>query len=1420
MVPLGLLLSLALLPCSLTAQEVTDRFEGWHSLWDARFDFDPDQRSIRGFSVRDTSHARTTLAEAERAWEQGKPERAAHLLLELAVRAGSEVVQVADELEGSRWVGAGEWALYQLRSRVSPSVLKSLVSNEDHKAVQRAAQWRDLAGLKGLAWRLESSDLGREATALLARLLAERGEWEAARSAGERALSLGDDSSVEELLQNLPTGSEPGNGPLRMPASLERQWAQTFVIGVFGENFRNVDNPFDGYVRRNEARFAPIQPVVSENVIYLMDSLSVSAVDVVSGRALWHHAGPIERVLLDGTEDKWFDYSVYGYRARPRAINPYQVARPVLAGQKLLASVQVTEARHPLDEFDGYPINHPLPHRRLRALDRDTGEVLWIQEQPDAPDWDFVSHFDVAGPPAVGGGVVYASGSVTEGAINAYIAAFDLETGALLWRTLLCSGQQELTMFNRPFQEHLISPPLLADGSLYVSTNLGVVASVDAWSGRVRWVTGYEPIPRNGSSMVNPDSVARDIHWQNQEPFVEGGLLFVAPLDSRRMLALEPQTGRLIYRLDAFTRTGRTPVRHQVIPRGDGKLLVLTGMGIECYDARTGAVVWPHKLLDTGADSRYLDEITGATTRTGDTLLVPCARQLVFVDVWSGEVTGGMDWQSSARGAAVQRVVHAGSAFIMNDGRELSAAMDTASLVAEAEAALAARGDSPVPAAEQLLLAEVALTERRYEDAHQLFEQVLLADEQGAAPVSLRPEAARARARSGRLEASVRRARFSESAEDWSRVLAMTSSTEQLFEWAPTAFRALEREGKLREVSDWLTELSLRSPDRLLDYGDDGPQAARTLAARFRLPFVTVEEGLALLHELLLARPGAQWNGLPVRDEALRRIESMLELHGRDVYAEYEQRAQTELDRGLPLEVVEVRFPNALAVGRERASELDRLLEQGRSREAFEGVALLGASPGKLALRERAARALGEVEFADLLAGSRPLVKGMRPLPRLPLRGDGRLTHVLSPQNDVVFRQSVGHPSPEYAACALGVVDGEGEMFLLDASTGTVKWRGHSLPGGSRRVSAGLDIQLESDLYVVRAGSSVEVGRLSDGQPLWSATVPAFFSMATGGGLVFTLRELSDDTLRVDAFGLRTGAHAYSIDLKDAQSASDLQFVGAHLFVSTRASGPFGRSSTRRLVVLDIERGEVASSSVVDADYRVINTLADPPTVFLAARESRSRSKLAAWDPASASILWESDVPDGQVTSSELFPAGPGRMVYCESTALEGSVGHADILHPIDALRGPLDAPPGVPLFTVVDGDGGAATPLLVMRDPLSKESVCVVDASTGGVLYTLEFDTPLSGFTQAFQGADGYVIVSETSYQPSFVTSAWIVHGEDGEERYSVSLDEPSQRDSADVLLVDGAVLLAIRGTVHVIRDVDARGAVRGPSDSEDTQK
>jgi outer membrane protein assembly factor BamB len=569
---------------------------------------------------------------------------------------------------------------------------------------------------------------------------------------------------------------------------------------------------------------------------------------------------------------------------------------------------------------------------------------------------------------------------------------------------------------------------------------------------------------------------------------------------------------------------------------------------------------------------------------------------------------------------------------------------------------------------------------------------------------------------------------------------------------------------------------------------------------RRRLPFESPERQIELLQELLISGPGARWGGLSVREEARRRITALLDEHGRELYTDFEQRARDELARGLPLEAVEVRFPNAAAVSMARAAELERLLEDGRSRQAFEEAAFLTADDTMLALRERAARALGEVAYADLISGAASLPGGMPVLPRLPSNGDQAYLLELHDRFDVVFRQVTGRPTDAFSGCALGTVDTVGEMFLLDTRTGRMLWEGRSLPGRMRRVGAGVDFHMEDDLLVVKADTTLEVARLSDGHAVWSRTLSDLSSTLTVGGLVLALRQMGDQALRVDAYGLRTGSRAFSIDLPEAQYAPDLMKVGPHVVVSSHSYGLDGRTQDNRLVLLDLVRGEIARSTALEDEMSVVTSLPDPPTVFLSKRLSGTRSRLAAWSPESGELLWQTEVPLGAVKRKDLFATAPGRLLLRESTPLPNSRRRADLVHPVDARTGVQDAPAGIPLYSVVDGEG-PLSPSVVMLDPDGKTRVCVLDGETGVPRYVLDFSKPLSGYTQAWHGRDGFVIVAQISYQPDSVTSVWIVRGADGEERYSVELNDSRHSVQSDVLLVDDAVLLAIGGSVHVIR-------------------
>ncbi|HEX5009995.1 MAG TPA: PQQ-binding-like beta-propeller repeat protein, partial [Planctomycetota bacterium] len=754
------------------------RFQGWDALRDPDFVFDPDERPALGFSVRTTPDGRADLDEAEAALAAGDLATAARLLQDAVWLRADSVVQVEadDEQRGDpprsasgtrtapgvgRWAGVGEVALYELLARVPAAARAGLCAPADRRALDEAVAWRDLPRLHELAARLEGLPEGAQAAAAAAHLLAERGSRDAARAAADRARLTAPDAALDELAARLAPPPEPPAAEVELPRALTPLWSEPLLVATLGRP----RNPFVTVRDSDEAPVAPVVPVLQDGIAYVADSLSVDAWDVLSGRHLWHYEGPLEAIETQRAWDRYFRFDSYLDGWRQRAVSPWQVAQPTLANGRLVAVVQAAEPRRELNDFEGIPINYPLPERRLVCLDAADGTHRWSQERPELGAEAFVNRYSVAGAPVVADGAVYTAGYILEGSINAYFAAFDLEDGSLLWRTYVCSGQQDLTMFNRPFMEHTPSPPLLRDGALYACTNLGVTASVDAFSGRVRWVTGYEFMARQASRSPDHDR-RRDVRWVNRAPQVAGGSLLVMPLDAQQLLALDPSTGRTRWTMDVVRSDPRT-LRFDALALPDGDIAVADDTRIEIVDPATGK---PRSAAPLPDDERAY----GPLALAGSQVLLPAENGLAVLDTRAGSTLHMLPWddelktRQDGRHLPLRRRVVAGPrTLLVTDGWELRAIVDVEALLADA---LAHVGDGPAARlrAGELLLAGGRLAEA----AAQL--DLALADP--AAPASLRPELVEAR-----LAVALAVARSSGARADWLELLACAARLGQPF---------------------------------------------------------------------------------------------------------------------------------------------------------------------------------------------------------------------------------------------------------------------------------------------------------------------------------------------------------------------------------------------------------------------------------------------------------------------------------------------------------------------------------------------------------------------------------------------------------------------------------------------------------------
>jgi len=1367
----------------------SELFAGWEEMFDEDYRFDPDDRSLLGFSVSAPIDARSGYTAVERAFADGDAEAAAKRL-QVNVRShGSHVLQVAEGADrwNSRWVGAAEWALFQQLTRVPDSVRRQILSPTEHAALARAVSWRDVAALSELSRRHEGLPAALTALRHLARLQIEQGRSDAARSTLARLVRLGGGLMADELSPGLPPEDEGRHEPLDLPGEmpLSSTWPEdesrddsyVTVLASLTDRDSQRHNPFTHTVGTFEAPYAPIVPVIADGVVFVADTISVWAQDLLSGRKLWHHRGPLEIVEAEYPFSKSFHVGVYANQERRRAINPHQLAQPLVVGECVLATVQVTETAHHLDTFENVPINHPLPRRRLRALDRVTGELLWTQERPELREDAFVNRFDVDGPAVSEGDMVFVAGSVTEGAINAYVAAFDLSTGDLRWRASLCAGQQELTMFNRPFQEHLVSPPLLYEGSIYVCTNLGVIGCVDAWSGCVRWLAAYESIERKSSRMVRPQN-ARPVHWLNQPPIVIDDTLIVAPLDAVWLQGLDRRTGRRRFELGTrMSASMRPPLRHQAVAVGSGRFAVVNDESVECFDASTGSLEWMSSPFGP------YQELSGAAVVDGDRLLVPAAPLLVSLDLQTGIQVGALSLPSTSRGRRIQRVVPEGPALVMADGASVFACVDHDAVRQRAVGSLA---HDPLAA---LALGELSLAEQDQTAASRFFERVL---ESNPSREVL------ARARSGRMEAVRRAARQLDSPSTWSRVLEVADTPSERFLHAEEVLQALQRLGAERQLVDWLAVLSRDDPERLLVLDSDGPLQIGLHYSLKRLPFESPRRQVALLQQLIEPGADARWDGLLLGEEARRRIAALLERHGRDLYAPFEAAAEDLLASGASLETIELSFPNARLVVTQRLLLMEQLLASGEERRVFEDARDAGV-PELLALRARAARAMGERAYADFMEGQR----GENPdeLPALPRDAEGSQRVVLSEGHSVTLHNTTGRAVPEYAGVVVASIDGSGSFLLLDSRTGLVRWDGKALPAGVREGSSSLSFHLHDELLMLRGRNTLQAVTLADGRLVWERTLPGrVHDVVPIAGLMVSLSD-SSDSYRIEGHGMATGARAFRIDLPEVEDVRMAKAGDQLVCLTTGGYEKSGRGRDKRLLVLDLVRGSVASSTALGDGLKIANTVSDPPIVLLSERIGIG-SRLVAFNPVTAEILWEHSIESSNATSNRLFPTAKDRLVLRTPTAApnrESRTQDRDRIIPIDAVRGPEPHSSEIPLLRVIDPSPDLA-PRVVLVDPDEPNMIEVLDGRDPTRSYSIDLDFALPrSSTFLHHGSDGFVLLS-SPYETS-VTTVWVVRGERGEGRYSVRIEEEYNRGRYQVELVEGAIVLANGGSVQILR-------------------
>ncbi|HUT36479.1 MAG TPA: PQQ-binding-like beta-propeller repeat protein [Planctomycetota bacterium] len=354
----------------------------------------------------------------------------------------------------------------------------------------------------------------------------------------------------------------------------------------------------------------PIHATVVGDTVFLADHSAVYALSIETGQPIWlfpdaPEAGP--PAALDETVHAVACADGRAFARLAHTLLAFDAATGQVLWRRSFAEEKPEalpeEKPEPEPKADDEPEEPPKKKGRAK-----TGKLLGTKVRV------------LLTPPVVAGPRVFVGFTHLGEEARTSVVALDAATGQEAWRTFVCS--RSIPAFLGLGAS--ASPPAVAGNTVYLATNLGTVAAVDAQTGAIRWVHRYPSFP----SHLRRSIVERNERWTNSPLIVDGGLVFVAPQDASSLLALDAVRGALAW------SAPRDGCRYLVGVEGRG--IFSAGAHVVATGKATGKRLWSTELPERAA---------GRPALCQGRLYVPTERALHTVLTADGASTVCRVWQ-------------------------------------------------------------------------------------------------------------------------------------------------------------------------------------------------------------------------------------------------------------------------------------------------------------------------------------------------------------------------------------------------------------------------------------------------------------------------------------------------------------------------------------------------------------------------------------------------------------------------------------------------------------------------------------------------------------------------------------------------------------------------------------------------------
>ncbi|MHC5537797.1 outer membrane protein assembly factor BamB family protein [Singulisphaera rosea] len=510
------------------------------------------------FRVFYDAEARRLLEEAEGPSELANLERiySAYFLTSVGDNAADRLGDLYYEL--GRFDRAAECWMAVLKERTDTDLSPALLTLKAALALSRAGRISEFEALRSeLANRYRDDSLvigGR------------------AGSPSEQLRRLLESPSTETVAKSPSTSESATDATLGAGEQVDPTW-QTRVA----ESIEAGMNPHELTQWESNPLSAAVPAVTIDGSSLYANYLGhVFAIDLKSGKMLWRSAS-------------FHNLEVIAMQDQSRMLDPNRFA--IIASGDYVWSL----GRDIKDQ------NFMAPFR-LTCRRASSGEVVW--QSSDLADY---AQVDMFGAPLLVGDKIFVVGKAVanpqqQGLPQELLLAIQPHDGKLLWKTEVATFRQANQMYFYYYARDTSPLPRLVyrAGSMYLDTQVGLLARVDAESGTLDWGYGYrtDPSQNMGGRFFFGYPQQQDATTASSPPLPLGDAFLVKGAQSDRLTAVEPNQMKILW---------ERPISKSARMLGaDDNALFLGGPEVSAIDLKTRDLLWATRIPNGSLEGRVL----------------------------------------------------------------------------------------------------------------------------------------------------------------------------------------------------------------------------------------------------------------------------------------------------------------------------------------------------------------------------------------------------------------------------------------------------------------------------------------------------------------------------------------------------------------------------------------------------------------------------------------------------------------------------------------------------------------------------------------------------------------------------------------------------------------------------------------------